>query len=305
MKVGIFYSSIDHIHKAPNKVAVMDAFAAGVRANNSKVVEVRDKGVIPEVDLGFVLGYTLADNYRRSVIDTLSSRESKLVFVDSNVFSYKIKNVDYHRYSLDTVYPSTGHYFFDKELDLKKWPTISNYHRVELKHWRTTGNHILVLSQRTMSWNMLGTNGNDWVIDIIKKIKNYTKRPIIVRLHPGDTRFNEENRKKIEQSFPGSVRVSSNIKIEDDLKDAWCCVGYNSTPNCVSAFEGVPVYVEDPTNSWAKDVSFNDIALIENPPMPDREHWIHRLSNIHWSNDEVRSGSLFRAIKNYISLSRE
>jgi hypothetical protein len=304
MKVGIFYSSIDHIHKAPNKTAVMDAFANGARVNGDEIVEIRNRDTIPNVDIGFVLGYTLANNYRRSVIDTLSNRGSRLVFVDSNIFSYKIKNVDYHRYSIDTVYPSTGHYLFNQDLDLNKWPIISKYHKVNLKPWRTSGNHILVLSQRTLSWNMLGKNGNEWTIDIVKKIKNYTDRPIIVRLHPGDTRYNEINAKNIEREFGNSINVSSNLKIEDDLKDAWCSVGYNSTPNCVSAFEGVPVYVEDPINSWASDVSFDNLELIENPPTPDREDWIHKLSNIHWSNEEVNNGKLFKLIKEYISVSR-
>jgi hypothetical protein len=46
------------------------------------------------------------------------------------------------------------------------------------------------------------------------------------------------------------------------------------------------------------------LSLIDNPPTPDRTEWIHKISNIHWSNDEVISGKLWKSIKNYISAAR-
>jgi hypothetical protein len=78
-------------------------------------------------------------------------------------------------------------------------------------------------------------------------------------------------------------------------------VGYASTPNVVSVIEGVPVYVEEPTKSWANDICFNDLSKIETPRMPDRSEWIDKIANIHWSNDEVKTGKLWAEIKNYIS----
>ena len=64
------------------------------------------------------------------------------------------------------------------------------------------------------------------------------------------------------------------------------------------------MYVEEPTKSWAKDICFNDLSQIENPPLPDRSQWINKIANIHWSNDEVKSGKLWSSIKSYISSSR-
>ena len=81
-------------------------------------------------------------------------------------------------------------------------------------------------------------------------------------------------------------------------------MGINSTPNVVAAIEGIPGYVEDPIHSWAKDVAFTDITQLENPPLPDRTDWIDKIANIHWSNDEVKSGQLWAVIKSYISASR-
>jgi hypothetical protein len=72
----------------------------------------------------------------------------------------------------------------------------------------------------------------------------------------------------------------------------------------VAAIEGIPGYVEDPIHSWAKDVAFTDIAQLENPPLLDRSAWINKIANIHWSNNEVKSGKLWSIIKMYISSSR-
>ena len=109
---------------------------------------------------------------------------------------------------------------------------------------------------------------------------------------------------KLKKRYGNLITISQNENIRDDLKNCWCVVGYNSTPNVVAAIEGVPVYVEDPLHSWASDIAFTEISQIENPSMPDRTEWVNKIANIHWSNDEVKSGQLWAAIKNYISSSR-
>ena len=98
-----------------------------------------------------------------------------------------------------------------------------------------------------------------------------------------------------------TIQLSSGDNIREDLKNCWAAVGYNSTPNAVAAIEGIPVYVDDPVHSWAKDVAFKDLSQIEDPEMPDRTTWLEKIANIHWSNDEVRSGKLWSAIKQRIS----
>jgi hypothetical protein len=146
------------------------------------------------------------------------------------------------------------------------------------------------------------TDQEAWLEKTVAKIRKYSRRPIMIRMHPGDgTRFKQIE--KIQKKYGTSVIISEHENIRDALVNCWCTVGINSTPNVVAAIEGIPGYVEDPSRSWAADVAFNDLALIETPPMPDRSEWIHKIANIHWSNDEVRSGALWTAIKKYISAS--
>jgi len=307
MKVGIFYNSFRNPAKFPNKVMLMENFKKGVLSNGDQVVEYHNLQLPTEkLDLGFVLGYTLEDNFRKKIIESLKSQNTPQVFVDSNIFHFSKKEHEWHRYSLNSVYPDSGIYFFD-QLDNTKWPSISQWHGCEMLPWRTAGEHILILAQRPKGFNMF-TDQDVWLEKTINTIKQHSSRKIVVRMHPGDgTRDKqiEKLRNQFGKDFnSGKISISTQENIKDALVNCWCSVGYASTPNVVSVIQGVPVYVEEINKSWAKDVAFNDLSLIENPPMPDRDAWIHKISNIHWSNQEVVTGKLWAVIKKYISAVR-
>jgi hypothetical protein len=302
MKVGIFYNSISNPAKFSNKVMLMDNFAAGVQAHGDEIVDFRDNRLPDQqLDAGFVLGYTLEDNFRKKIIDQLRLRKTPAVFVDSNILHYARSEHEWHRYSLGTVYPDSGTYFF-QDLDRTKWQRFSDWHSASLKPWRVTGNHILILCQRPKGFNMF-LDQDTWLEKTVDKIRKHTQRPIMIRMHPGDgTRFKQIE--KIQKRYGTSVAISEHANIRDALVNCWCTVGINSTPNVVAAIEGVPGYVEDTRRSWAADVAFTDLAQIENPALPDRTEWAHKIANIHWSNQEVVSGQLWSAIKQYISSAR-
>lgn len=303
MKVGIFYNSISNPAKFSNKVMLMDNFAEGVRSQGDEVIEFRDNRLPDQkLDAGFVLGYTLEDNFRKKIIDQLRLQKTPSVFVDSNILHYARSEHEWHRYSTGSVYPNSGTYFFD-QLDVTKWHRFAGWHNTALKPWRTHGNHILILCQRPKGFNMF-TDQEVWLDKTIKRIRKQSHRPIMIRMHPGDgSRFKQIE--KIQKKYGNSVTISDHANIRDALVNCWCTVGLNSTPNVVAAIEGIPGYIEDPARSWAADVAFTDLALIENPPMPDRTEWAHKIANIHWSNTEVRSGALWTAIKRYISVARQ
>lgn len=301
MKVGIFYSSITNISKAPHKGTLMDVFKAGVVANGDQIIEYRvpNAPIDPTLDAGFVLGYSIGDNYRRKIIDTLKNNNAYRIFVDSNILNYARPEHQWHRYSMNSVYPNDGIYFFD-QLNKNKWTEFSKWHKVESLPWRNNGEHILVVCQRPKGWNMFAPNQDDWLFDTLTKLHKYTQRPIRIRMHPGDGN-KQLTIDKIAATYGNSVTISTASNIKEDLINCWCTVGYNSTPNAVGLIEGVPGYIEDPLHSWAKDIAFTDLSLIENPPMPDRSNWLTKIANIHWSNTEVSTGKLWSAIKTYIS----
>jgi hypothetical protein len=302
MKVGIFYNSISNPAKFSNKVMLMDNFKAGVLANGDEVVEHHSNQLPTQpLDAGFVLGYTLEDNFRKKIINALKEQNTASVFVDSNILHYARKEHEWHRYSLNSVYPDSGTYFFNKQ-DPNKWSIYSQWHGASLKPWRTNGKHVLIFCQRPKGFNMF-IDQEAWLDSVLAKIRQHSSRPIMIRMHPGDgSRFKQIE--KIQKKYGTTVTISSHDNIQDALANCWCTVGINSTPNVVAAIEGIPGYIEDPKHSWANGIAFTDLADIENPPLPDRSVWINQIANIHWSNTEVKSGKLWSAIKNYISSSR-
>lgn len=303
MKVGIFYNSISNPGKFSNKVMLMDNFRAGVEACGDRVIDYRNNQLPSEpLTAGFVLGYTLEDNFRRKIIDLLRQKNIPQIFVDSNILHYARPEHEWHRYSLNSVYPNDGTYFFG-DLDTAKWQTYSAWHGVLDKPWRANGTHILIFCQRPKGWNMFGNDQEAWLDNMIAQIRDYSQRPIMVRMHPGDgSRFKAIE--KLQKKYGHAITISEHVNIRDALVDAWCTVGYNSTPNVVAAIEGIPGYVQDPTHSWAADVAFTDLSQIQNPPTPDRTAWLQKIANIHWSNQEVREGRLWSAIKKHISVVR-
>jgi hypothetical protein len=160
----------------------------------------------------------------------------------------------------------------------------------------------LIFCQRPKGFNMF-IDQESWLDTTISKIRQHSNRPIMIRMHPGDG-TKEKQIQKIRKKYGNTIGISTHDNIRDALANCWCTVGINSTPNVVSAIEGVPGYIEDPAHSWAADVAFTDLAQLENPPLPNRQPWTDKIANMHWSNNEVKSGQLWSAIKQYISASR-
>jgi hypothetical protein len=158
----------------------------------------------------------------------------------------------------------------------------------------------LIFCQRPKGWNLFGNDQERWLDKTITKIRKHSDRPIVVRMHPGDgSRFAQIE--ILKKRYGDMITISDNPHILQDLKNCWCTVGYNSTPNVVSLIEGIPSIITDPFHSWSSGISGTMLNTIENPIMPDREEWLHTIANIHWSNDEVKSGKLWSHIKDYIS----
>jgi hypothetical protein len=209
--------------------------------------------------------------------------------------AYDSGNVNrYLRYSFNGVFPTTG-FYFDTDVDPNRWTKISSKLGIQMKPWRTSGNHILVCLQRNGGWSMRGYNSVQWANDTIATLREITDRPIIVRGHPGDkkTRYFPQHK---------DVFLSSNPSILQDLQGAWATVLYNSSPSVVSAIEGVPVFLTDPQpeHSQSHEVSNTKIKRINDPKLFDREDWVQKLAMCHWNFEELASGEAWRHFRRYL-----
>lgn len=145
---------------------------------------------------------------------------------------------------------------------------------VEVKPWRTTGEHILVCPNRSFGVpeQMMPA---DWATGVVRRLKHLTKRPVSLRLHPGNNR-------------PAR-------SLEEDLENAWAVVVWYSSAGLHALLAGIPVITE--ARAWLmKDACGTDLRDIENPPRPDRLPALGRLAWAQWTLEEIAGGGPFRRL---------
>ena len=299
-----YYAGIPPNNKNLEKPQILDYFCQGVASSGDTAVAHRGLNAL-SCDVALIQGFVHEHGksaphlqLRRNAIELQKKNQRRSLIVDSSLFLYsnKLNPLHYLRYSFDGVFPTTG-FYFDKDIDPLRWKKISRDLNLNLKPWRTSGNHILLCLQRNGGWSMMGFSSIDWMNLTITNIRKYSNRPIVVRAHPGDKKI-----KSILKINHKNVSLSTKENLIDDLRGAWATVVYNSSPSVASIIEGVPAFLTDniPQHSQSFDVANTDISNIENPIMPDKQVWVEKLAMCHWNFDELKSGEAWQFFKKYI-----
>ena len=299
-----YYAGIPPNNKNLEKPQILDYFCQGVTAVGDTAIAYRGLTTV-ECDVALIQGFVHEHGksaphlqLRKNAVDLQKRTNKRSLIVDSNLFLYadKINPLHYLRYSFDGVFPTTG-FYFDRDIDPSRWTQISKDLGISLQPWRTQGNHILICLQRNGGWSMRGLDVIQWMNATILEIRKYSKRPIVVRAHPGDKKIS--GYLKLNHKL---VSLSTSADLKGDLQNAWATVVYNSSPSVASIIEGIPAFLTDPQpyHSQSLAVANTDISRIEDPVMLDRQQWIERLSMCHWKFDELKSGSAWKFFKKYI-----
>lgn len=145
---------------------------------------------------------------------------------------------------------------------------------IELRPWRTDGDHILVLPQRG-----IGAPGvampRGWTEKTVAELRRRTNRPVRVRQHPGNK--------------------PDTAGLERDLRGAWCAVTWGSGAGIKALALGFPVFHDMP--AWiGGPAAFQLYQHLEYPKLRDREVMLGRLSGAQASLDEIASGAALRRL---------
>ena len=298
MKIAIYLTAVPK-NKNELKLAVLNRFGEGIKRSGDQVQFIHDYNIVAS-DVAVMQGFVHSDissphlQLRRKILD---SNENTLV-IDSNLFQFANKDLAnyYLRYSLNGIFPTTG-FYFDNKIDTSRWPAISSRLNIRMKDYRVNGNHILICLQRLDGWSMCGTDVQQWLNQTVAELKKYTSRSIIIRKHPGDRR--QQN-----IILPKNTTLSTNANILEDLNNCWATITYNSSPGIASLINGVPVFVTDnvPEHSQTFPVCNTDLTTIENPILKDRQSWVDRISQSHWNDDEVASGTAWKFMRERLGI---
>lgn len=159
---------------------------------------------------------------------------------------------------------------------------------VDLRPWRTRGQHILIATQRSDSAQWQGMPPvQQWIDTVISQIRSVSDRPICLRVHP---------RQKLQRIWPGvDIDVAKKLAgtydefdFERVLEDCWAVINWSSNPGPQAILHGVPAFVGP--DSLANPVAMNDLAQIETPLTPDRDQWFNDLCYTEWTTEELSRG---------------
>lgn len=302
--------SPESIAKNADKTNTLRYFTEGVNA-------VGDVGIISErnqwepADVAMILGWVHEHGktsphlqLRQNILDNQRRNGGRTIIADSNLFLYhNTNNPGYWlRYSYDNIFPGLGEYC-DSKPDPTRWQIIQQGIGVTLKPWRKEGNHILLCLQRDGGWSMGGFDVIDWALQTIAEIRRYSNRHILIRPHPGDKRalkYCQRLSKLLQGRHIPEVSFSRDKStLIQNLKNCWAVVNHNSSPAVAAAIEGIPVFVTDPQRSQAQEISNQCLNRIETPNLFDRDTWVQRLSQFHWSHAELRSGDCWKHMRQW------
>lgn len=307
--VKSYLSSLPKHINRDEKVNALTYFAEGAAKSGDAAVTTVSQ-VYEDCDVGVIIGNAFNSNpsktslphykVRETVINTQTKLNRYWLSIDSNVFIYKdaTNPHKYLRYSFNGVFPSTGIYCNDNP-GVENWNNLKRDYNMDLKPWRSQGNHILVCLQRPQGWSMRGYNLMDWLKRTLTQIRRNTDRPIVMRWHPGDWKAYPAYAKTLE-SF--GVTLSPQTRhITQDLHNCWALVCHNSTPSAVAPIEGIPAFItDDPGYSQGGDIANTNFSLLENPNLPDREQWIRKLAQCHWSFEDTKSGRCWDHMRQWV-----
>lgn len=311
MKVAAYLSCLPPSNNNREKGEILTRFSQGVKSVGDTIILHTGNNLI-DCDVALSVGWVHEASkgsthlvLRKAIIDKQLAENKKILLADSNLFLYKNKLNPGHylRYSFNGIFPNTGIYC-DNNLDPTRWDRLSRNLGVTLKDYRTTGTHILLCLQRNGGWSMGGYDVIDWTSKIIAELRRHTDREIVIRAHPGDKSskdyLNPKNLIKKIGVLKG-VRLSrTGSTLEDDLKNCWAVVNYNSSPTVGAAIEGYPIFVTDPVRSQCAEIANLDLAQIENPNLPDRQKWAERLAMFHWNFEEIQNGECWTHMRKYV-----
>ena len=305
ISVASYLMGIPPGNKNLEKPKIIKNFIDGVNAlgDDGRIILNYD---VAEVDVGVVQGFVHPGsknmphlNLRKNVFETQQRRGKRSIIVDANLFLYAdpTNKNEFLRYSYDGVFPNTGDYCNDTP-DPMRWQLLSSRLGIKLKPTQRNGNHILICCQRDGGWSMNGKSLLPWTIQTIHQVKKFSNRPITVRFHPGDKRSKEHRRILARNRIP-NVSISETPNLLFDLQKAHCVINYNSSPSVAASIEGIPTIVLDPNRSQAAEVSHHSLSDIENLKEFDRENWIHKMAQMHWTLDELKNGTAWKHLRKW------
>lgn len=191
-----------------------------------------------------------------------------------------------------------------------RWNLFQQNTGIRFNDWNSPGDYILIMGQKEgdSSLNKLYEKYETfykWVEDIIKEIRKYSDRKIIIRPHPRNLNSGIRLAKNLSKKFK-NISVNENVKsngisggdnLNQDLLNAYCVITYNSLSAVEAVTRGIPTFAFD-DGSMIWPIAHKDIATIENLKYDiDITQWCYDIAYTQWTIEENRKGISWAHLK--------
>lgn len=192
-----------------------------------------------------------------------------------------------------------------------RWKKFQQATNLQFKPWRSTGEYILIMGQKEGDSSLSELykkykNFADWVDDIIKEIRKYSDRKIVIRPHIRNSKHGLTEAQRIAKKYK-TVFVSENLTsnngvqggegLQKDLDGAYCVVTYNSLSSVEAVCEGIPTFALD-NGSMIWPIAHKNLNQIENLDRSiDITQWCNDVAYTQWTGKEFKSGEAWAHLR--------
>jgi hypothetical protein len=230
----------------------------------------------------------------------------KIFYYDSNVLvSYeKVKHhpiTSYVRIAFGNVYPDKAKYF-NHYPSPERWNIMKDRLKIDVKDYDKSGDQIYISCNRgSGGYSAFGKNAAQWAIDTTMLLRQYTKRPIAIRLHSGQgyPTYKEDVRRLYDFAKGKNDIVihspdNNYPNLLEQIKKSYAVVVFTSSSGAPAVIEGKPLFVTH-QSSYLYPMNAGHLSNIENPNLNlDRDKFLYGLGESHWTLQDIENGLYFK-----------
>jgi len=265
MKFNIFRQ-----YGALNSGPIFDAFSQGLRAADQE--EGNDINSIPVIWSVLWAGRMLGN---KIIYENAVKNNIPVVIIEVG----NLQRNQTWRISVDHV-NANGYFANELQLDdnrLKLFPKLKE----QLSNRKS---EILITTQRHESLQWSNQPSTEvWLTNIIKLVKSYTDRPIVVRYHPRSLKRPVIAGVKTE--IP--KKISSTYDEFDMSYNYHCVINHCSGTTIQSAVNGCPIICDPSGLAYPVSEKWTNL---DNATLPNRHDWYVKLCHTEWTVDEIAKG---------------
>lgn len=208
-------------------------------------------------------------------------------------------------------YKWTEGIFLNKNSPPDRWNAFVKNTGCKIKPWKSIGDKIIIMEQKkgdsslTSLYEKGYKNFTEWTQQIVNEIRKHTDRPIVIRPHPRNTRGAIKSQAVVGHNITVSENVTlggqqGGTGLDEDLKQAYCVVTYNSLSAIEAVCEGIPVFAMD-DGSMVWPIAHKKLSKIENINYDvDITQWCNDIAYTQWTPAEMQDGTAWQHLRQHI-----